>query len=121
MPRRSFNSQIHFRGSREFICDRPPYVLRTVSQVFDVSFERRISALHAKPNCNFGNSFKRDRNNFLTVSEWKAFCEHFLLLPFRSPAGVMCDIPNKLMLRVCTQQHQIPIINIQYVLISIRV
>lgn len=73
MLRRSFSSQIRFRASGEFICNRPPYVLRTISQVLDTSFERRISPLLAKANFNFGNSFKLDRNNFSTVSEWKAF------------------------------------------------
>lgn len=61
-----------------------------------MSSERRINALHAKKNLKFGNSFKLDRNNFSTVSEWKTFCESCVLLPFRSACGVMRDIRNKM-------------------------
>lgn len=79
-----------------------------------MSSERRISPPHAKKSLNFGKSFKLDRNNFSTVSEWKTFCESCVLLPFRSAGGVMCDILNKLISTAtcCTAKSNT---NIQYV------
>jgi hypothetical protein len=106
MLRQNIYSQIPTTEYRVNLSVNRRYILRTISKVPDMSSERRISSLHAKTNLNFGKSFKLDRNNFSTVSEWKTFCENYVLLPFRSAGGVMCDILNELVsVATCCELH----------------